>query len=125
MTELDLEIPGLAEEIIAEFGKDITYTLTEPGDYNPATSLAEATGEPFIIKGIVEPYRGQRMLAGLIEVGDLKVTVAAKSFEGKSEPTPGDIADINGDGTNFNIITVLPNYSGELVAIYELQVRQG
>src|SRR6476469_1334635 len=122
MTEFDEEIPGLASELLAEFGKDIIYTERKPGNYNPATSGATPTGAPpLTIKGIVEPYRGQRMLAGLVEINDLKVTCAASDF-GDINPTPDDYMKIDDD--NYIIISVLPTYSGELKAIYEFQVRQ-
>ena len=123
MTELDEEIPGLATEIIAEYGKDIAYIQREPGTYDPATSQAMPTPTDRVIKGIVEPYRGQRLIAGLVEAGDLKVTCAAESFEGLKDPSPEDIMTI--DDKDFNVINVLPTYSGELVAIYEFQVRGG
>lgn len=124
MTELDLEIPGLATELIEEFGKEIGYTQREPGDYDTTTSLAEPTDAPVTIKAIVEPYRGQRLLAGLVESGDLKVTVAAESFVNFTEdPSTGDLVFI--DGQQFNVINTMVTYSGELKAIWEFQVRAG
>lgn len=122
MTELDLEIPGLASELIAEFGKSIAYTVTTSTDYNPATSSYAPAGAPFNIKGVVEPYKGQRMLAGLVEAEDLKVTVAAESFP-DGEPTTGDIMTF--DNETFGVVNVMPTYSGERIAIYEFQIRRG
>lgn len=123
MTELDNEIPSLASELLAEFGKDIAYIQRDPGAYNTATRQALPVPTDRIIKGMVEPYTGQRMLAGLVEASDLKVTCAASDFEGLEDPTPGDVMGIDGD--NYNVITVLPTYSGEIKALYEFQVRRG
>lgn len=124
MTELDLEIPGLAAELIAEYGKDIGYVQREEGTYNPATSMADMPENPIDVKGIVEPYRGQRMLAGLVEAGDLKVTVARESFDQfQDNPSTGDVMFI--DGGPHNVMNVMATYSGELIAIYEFQVRAG
>lgn len=124
MTELDLEIPGLASDIIAEYGKDIGYTQRNPGEYDTETSLAVPAEQPLTIKGIVEPYRGQHLLAGLVESEDLKVTIAAESFsQFEEEPSPGDIIYI--DAEPFNVINAMPTYSGELKAIWEFQVRAG
>jgi hypothetical protein len=122
MTELDLEIPGLAAEIIAEYGKDIGYTRRTPGTYNTETSSAEPVDVPVIIKGIVEPYRGQRLIAGLVEATDLKVTIAAESFAEGAEPSAQDIMEF--DDNKYTVINVLPTFSGELIAIYEFQVRR-
>lgn len=122
MTELDLEIPGLAADLIAEYGKDVGYSRRAPGTYNTANSSATPTGEPVTVKAIVEPYKGQRLLAGLVEASDLKVTIAADSFAVGAVPSPQDIITI--DGNNFTVINVMPTYSGELIAIYEFQVRR-
>lgn len=121
MTELDNELPGIVSELIGEFGKDIAYTPRLSNGYNPRTSRASTTGDTFLIKGVVEPYRGQRMLAGLVEVNDLKVTAAAADFPEGVDLTPGD--GMSFDNKNYNIISILPTYSGELIAIYEFQVR--
>jgi hypothetical protein len=124
MTELDLEIPVLATELIEEYGKEIGYTQREPGEYDTNTSMAVPTENPKVIKAIVEPYRGQRMVAGLVEAGDLKVTIAAESFaDFDEEPSTGDICFI--DGNPFNVVNALATYSGELKAIWEFQVRAG
>ena len=124
MTELDLEIPGLAEELIAEYGKEIGYTQRNPGEYNTETSMAIPVDNPVTVRGIVEPYRGQRMIAGLVEAGDMKVTAARSSFDQfDNKPSTGDICYI--DGEPFNVINVEVIYSGELIAVYEFQVRQG
>ena len=121
MTELDLEIPGLAAELINEFGKAIGFGRVEPGEYDPDTGTAAPASAPRTLKAIVEPYKGQRLLAGLVEAGDLKLTVAAESFP-DGEPTTEDTAVI--DDASYTVVNVLGIYSGEKVAIYEIQVRR-
>ena len=125
MTELDEFIPGEAAALIAEFGKQIGYTQRNPGDYDPATSMADPVDNPIEIMAVVEPFKsGQTFGGGLIEVGDLKVTAARESFDGFEEgPSSGDVCYINGGP--FNVINVLPTFSGELIAIYEFHVRAG
>ncbi len=122
MTELDLEIPGLAAEVINDFGKEITYqrTTADSSNYDPNTGTVPLVDEPLVIKGIIEPYHGQRMIAGLVEASDLKVTIAADGLPDGFIPTPEDIA--NFDDADYKVKNVMPTYSGELVAIYELQV---
>lgn len=119
MTELDLEIPGLAAELINEYGKRIDFGRVEPGEYNPATRTAAPGSINGSVKALVEPYRGQRLLAGLVEASDLKLTVAAESFP-NGEPTTEDVAGI--DGVTYTVKNVMPTYSGERVAIYEIQI---
>lgn len=121
MTELDGELPEVAEEIIAEFGKTIQFGQVGEGAYDTATSTyTPVIADPADIKAIVEPYRGQRMLAGLVEAGDMKLTIAARSLPDGA--TTEDVAVI--DDVFFKVVNVLPTYSGDLVAIYELQVRR-
>ena len=121
MTELDLEIPGLAAELINEYGKLIGFGRVEPGEYDPETRTAAPGNVPSTVKAIVEPWRGQRLLAGLVEAGDLKLTVAAESFP-NGDPTTEDVAVI--DDVSHTVVNVLPTYSGERKAIYEIQVRR-
>lgn len=121
MTELDLEIPGLATDLIAEYGKVIGFGRMTPGDYDPSTGTSTPGGVSGTVKAVVEPYRGQRLLAGLVEAGDLKLTIAAESFP-DGEPTTEDVAEI--DDVLYTVVNVMPTYSGELVALYEIQIRR-
>jgi hypothetical protein len=121
MTELDLVIPELANDLIGEFGKSIEYAERPTNEYDPATSSYTQTGDFITIKGVVEPFTGQRMMAGLVEAEDLKITCPAIAFV--NTPTSGD--QFRFDGETFNVINVLPTYSGEEVAVYEFQVRRG
>jgi hypothetical protein len=125
MTELDLEIPGLASSLIAEYGKQIGYTQRNPGEYDTITSMAAPVDNPQQIMAIVDPFKvGQTFGGGLIEAGDLKITAARESFDQFDEkPSSGDLTFI--DDLPFNVINVLPTYSGELIAIYEFHVRAG
>lgn len=127
MTELDTELGPLAVELIDEYGKEVTYTLTASGEYDPETGAAAPAEDPFIIKAIVEDYSlqgsGQAFASGLIEVGDKKFTIAAQSehMAGKT-PTPSDT--VEADGVTYTVQNVKAVYSGELVAIYEIQGRK-
>jgi hypothetical protein len=122
MTELDAELPELALELIEEFGKLISYTIVGAGGaYNPATSSrASGAGQPFDVKAIVEDFKFQDYSAGLIEAGDKKLTIAARSFP--TPPTPSDKAAWG--GARYNVVAVKETNSGELAVIYELQVRK-
>jgi len=126
MTELDTFIPGLSADLITEYGKNIQYKQLTPGTYDRTNSTATPTPKEATIKGVVEFYKQGQGYAGntLIEVGDLKVTMAKQHFDAAGiEPTSGDKLGI--DGQWHNVINVLPTYSGELIAIYEIQIRAG
>ena len=121
MTELDLEIPGLAAEVIAEFGKVVSYTVKGPSDYDPSTGAVAGAEAPLSVAAIVEPDKGQAARMGLVEGADRKLTIAAESFP-NGKPSTGDIVNI--DGNDYTVVLVKPTYSGELIAIYEVWVRR-
>lgn len=120
MTELDAEIGPLALELIDEFGKAVEYRIVATGIYNTDTATVENTDTIFNIKGILEEYSGQAFLSGLIEAGDKKLTIAAQAVN--SLPTTQDTVLI--DTKIFRVVGVKITYSGELAALYELQLRR-
>lgn len=118
MTELDLELPGLATELIEEYGKAITFGVVATGTYDPATGEnTTGAGGGLTLKAIVEPDKGQAVRAGLVEGADFKLTIAKGDFT----PTTEDIVTI--DGVAYTVVLVKPTYSGELIALYEIWVR--
>ncbi len=121
MTELDADLGPLALELIAEFGKLISYARVTNLDYNPATATAGGYEDAVDVKAIIEEYNGHSFVSGLIERGDKKVTVAAQSFP-DGAPTANDRTVI--DDTTYIVVGVKTTYSGELAALYELQVRR-
>lgn len=124
MTELDAEIGPLALELIDEYGKEVLYQIVTAGAYDPATASAAPAGEYQLMKAIVEDYSlqgsGQAFASGLVESGDKKLTIAGALFV--EAPTPGDLVTI--DGGVYTVLNVKAVYSGELVAIYEIQCRK-
>ena len=131
MTELDLEIPGLAEELIDEYGKVVTFAIASEagteggGTYEPGTGTIAGLPDPLApslsLKALVEPDKGQAVRAGLAEGADLKLTIAAVSFVNR-KPTTSDRVTV--DDESYHVVLVKPTYSGELVAIYEIWVSR-
>lgn len=120
MTELDAIIGPLALDLIDEFGKLIKLTTVQQGVYDIETGSSVAVDTSVFIKAIVEKYKGQEYTSGLIETGDKKVTIAGQSVSEK--PTTSDTVEF--DGEVYTIQNVKAVYSGELIALYEMQARQ-
>lgn len=124
MTELDAEIGPLALDLINEFGKLIKYGRVTTTGYNVATATTGVSEDFVDVRAIVEDYNlqsgGQGFASGLIEAGDKKVTIAAKSLE--YIPTTNDLLEI--DDITYKVVNVKIVYSGDLAALYELQGRQ-
>jgi hypothetical protein len=108
MTELDLEIPGLAAELISEFGKDIAYKIVGGSVYDPAKSRQVRKEQPFALKAIVEDGKEGRTLS-----------IAGDAF-GKSKP--GNADTFLCDGSTYIVAEdgVKVIYSGELIALYQI-----
>jgi hypothetical protein len=124
MTELDLEIPGLALDLIEEFGKVVVFETMPLGSYDVENATNTVVPVKVTVKAIVEDYgligSGQGYASGLIEQGDKKFTVAAQSFQMK--PTSSD--RVRCDSEVFNVVNVKAVMSGELPALYEIQARR-
>ena len=122
MTELDLEIPGLATELIEEYGKAVVFVNSAIPTYDPATGNAAqaAQGSAPNVKAIIEPDKGQALRMGLVEGADYKLTIAAEAL-------PGGVSTedkISFDQATFRVVNVKPTYSGELIALYEIWVAR-
>lgn len=121
MTELDLEIPGLAQELIASYGKLVTYKIVTAGVYSPSTGIANPSTANLSIRCVVEDMRSNAFNADIVKAGDKKLTFADADFTA-GKPSAGDIVVIDGD--SFTVIEPKAVYSGDLVAIWQLQVRK-
>lgn len=123
MTELDDKLLPVALELINKFGKDMTYTVvTTEGTYDPATR--SKTGEVSTIYPGVKSappfdYETKDIDGTLIKRGDLKTIVAAKD----AVFTPAQNMFVEFDGIKFAATTIKPYYSGDLIAAWEIRLR--
>jgi|GEM_PF-1549567 len=117
-TPLDGPLPALALQLIRQFGEPATLTYVTRGSYDPATGTATKTSSAVEVSALVEHYRTHE-LGGTIQAGDLKVIVPAKDL---TKPETDDRFTIG--SRTYQVVNVKPVYSGELVAIYQLQVRR-
>lgn len=126
-TELDLEFGPLAVQLIAEFGKSVTWskfgsthtpstgsvvrpetqytaTITPPQQFDPSTGR---TGSQF-------------NAGSLTTTGYAQVTLAAEGLA--FTPAAGDRVTI--DAAKWEVVAVQAVYSGENVAAYTAQIRR-
>lgn len=123
MTKLDDRFRPLATNLIAKYGKSVTYTSVSSGSYNTATGEAANTESTSTIKAIVEDYGSLKQSSGFesghILAGDKKFTIAAQSFSS----SPKETDKITVDGITYMAIRVIETWSGEQIASYEIQGR--
>ena len=120
MTGLDDRLRPAAAQLIERAGKAMTLKQVATSAYDPATGVVTETTGDTALRGVLEDYTVERIDGGLIRQGDRQVTLAAEPIT--VEPAPGDSLVI--DGVAHTVITVSATYSGDLPALYRLQVRK-
>lgn len=120
MTDFDDTFRELAHDMIAEFGKIVTFTKTTPGTYDPVsgTTTGSTTTNTSIKVTPPSAFDIKEVNGTSIQTGDVKVSTAAVDH------VPDINQSVTFDGNTYNIISVSPVYSGDLVAKYDCQLRK-
>jgi hypothetical protein len=117
---LDTKARATADKLIGKFGKKVTLTRVTEGTYNPDTGeLSGSSTTTQTVAALVKDFNGIELLGGAIQAGDRKVSIAALNA---TEPQIGDTMTV--DSLVYNVLAVKSIWSGEKVAIYQLQVRK-
>ena len=103
--------------MIRQYGKAVTLVVVTSGTYDPATSRAPITAEDLPIKALVQDYNGKALESDLVERGDKQIYIAGA----EATPKNGDRVVI--DGAAYLVKNVLSYYSGESIALFEVQGR--
>ena len=119
MTSLDVKFRKLATDKIAQFGKAVTHTVTTAGAYDPATGSLTPSTTTATLKAIISDYKPQAFGVGLVLAGDKKLSIAAADI---TAPKPGDTITL--DGVVWTVMNVQETWSGEQVAMLDIQVRK-
>ena len=122
MTALDDKLVPKALTMITNFGKNATFKVIAGADYDPLTGEVSQDGTSNIVRKIIPPMTYERKFIDgeIVQDGDLMTGIAASGLTF----TPTDGMTVSFDNTSWKIVNVQPVYSGELIALYELQLRQ-
>lgn len=129
----DVEFAEFAGDFIGEDGTSITYSVTTGKAYTPGTSSATAgtTAAYAVMSAPPYAYRLSQIDGDLIQVGDLRTIVPSQDEAGTALPFAAQLLaptrDITASvgGRTYRVLAVTPYRSGDDVAAYELQLRQG
>jgi len=117
-TDFDKEMSLVSTELIAEFGKDVTYYQNN-NTINPITGELTTSETTFTIT--VAPPSAVNIANvdnKVIQAGDMEVILDGDiTFY----PEAQDILVL--DSIRYNVVAVQPLYSGDLVAIYTIFCR--
>jgi hypothetical protein len=117
---LDARARSTANKMLTKFGKVITLSRITEGSYDPITGdMSASTTVSSSVYGLIKDYKPTEFTSGTIESGDKKVTISALNV---ALPCVGDTVTI--DALNYCVISVGETWSGELAAMYQLQVRK-
>ena len=118
--KLDGVMVPLAKNLIADFGGPVVYArVTETFDADTGkTTQSETTSSPSITPP--EPYKTGRIDNDVVQMGDMKTLIADSGLG--FVPAIGD--NLQYSGVEWQIVGVNPVYSGQLPAMYELQLRR-
>jgi len=121
-TALDDKLVPKTLDIINKVGRNMDFTLPLASSYDPVTGTgSESIVTKYTVKASPPIDFEQRYIDGdSVRRGDVRIILAAKGLPF----TPVPDMKITFDGINFSTIAVLPIYSGELVAAYDLQARK-
>ena len=134
-TPFDAIFGEVGQDLIGLFGVQQGSSDTAKGSYsnvtfgrvNRTTNEATKTGSVEAID--MSPpiaYKIGDLVPGAIEAGDCKILISGNDWRAAfptTQPKVGDIISIN--GISFNVENPNPIYSGNDVAVYKMQVRQG
>ena len=117
---LDTRARATANKLLDKFGKSITLTSITERSYDPATGdMGAGTTTSTTHTAIIKDFNGIDFISGVVQAGDRKVMIAAL---GAPTPQPADKITIDSDV--YQVVAVRHVWSGELPAIYEMQVRK-
>jgi len=117
---LDSEMIPLAAELADDLGKAVTLVRVSE-TFDPATGNTTQTETTHLVNAVPpQAFSRTRIDGSLIQEGDTLVALPAQPLS--NAPTTEDKLRFGGE--TWTVIAVDPIYSGEKVALYNLQVRQ-
>lgn len=122
MTDLDDKLIPRVKTIIEDLGKELTFTESTGGTYNPATG--EVTGETntdYAVKcSPPDQYEARFVNNDTIKVGDVRTFLPSQNLSF----TPVRGMKVVFDSLSWKVLELRPIYSGDSIVVYELQLRQ-
>ena len=122
MTVLDDRLVPKTKEILHRLGKSMDLSVvTTPGTYNDDGSITGEVEATQTVTGSPPIEYSSRLIDGdVIKLGDVQVFLAALGLT----LTPAESMKVTFDGEDWKAVTVKKIYSGDLIALWELQLRR-
>lgn len=120
MTQLDDSLRPVAQDMIAQFGADATYTRRTAATYDAATGKTTETTGTTAVKVVIEQLKKAFREGGTVQSGDMKGQIADSDLG--FTPALGDTLTVG--GVEYRVEDTMPVYSGQQVAVHMLHLRR-
>lgn len=119
-TVLDTLFRAKATSLIAKYGKQVVFRTFGSEDYDPATGDVSQPGQTDRTRKILVSRYGARDVDGdRIRATDMQVFAAAADFDFEVDKKSAVVLD----GQTWRVEGVIKHYSGDQVALLEIQLR--
>ncbi len=107
----------IADSLTKRFGNTIVLSKVTQGVYNSVTGETPKTSVNHTVKAVISEYTSSELVAGVIDISDLKAMIYASDFEVDKSWS------VSYKGKQFNIMNVLTQTTSDEDIYYELQLR--
>lgn len=121
MTRLDDTLVPKTKAILDDLGKSMILAVKDDGTYNPDGSVTGQVESTQTVAASPPIEYSSRLVDGdAIRQGDVQVFIAAQGLT----LTPAEKMSVTFDGQVWRAVGVKPVYSGDLIALWDLQLRR-
>jgi hypothetical protein len=117
-------IRARAAATIAKNGKTVTFRLSTPGGFDPATGLiTNPVVSDTVAKAVEVNYSQSERDGTNVQTNDRRFLVAGLKVSGEVLNQPSTIMKLIVGTATLSIINVMPLEPGDVAVIYEVQAR--
>ena len=110
------DLPRMVHDALARYGKDVTVSRKQKGDYDPDTdSYSQTTQQTTTGKGFLVDYHDKMRREGVVDMNDRKLIVLSEGMDFK--PSVGDV--VTYEGYDYQVKDVKTDHSR---SAYTMQV---
>lgn len=121
MTRLDDTLVPKTKEILDDLGKSMDLSVKDDGTFNPDGSVTgQVESTQTVLASPPLGYASRLIDGDVIREGDVQVLLAAQGLT----LTPAEKMKVAFDGETWTAVRVKKVYSGDLIALWDLQLRR-
>ena len=107
----------VTDKLTKKFGDTVTLVEIIQGAYNTATGSTTDVEIEHTVKGVIQNYLSNELVAGVVNIDDLKCLIYASSFDISKK------WNVRYRGAIWNVINIAKLSTQDTLIYYELQIR--